>query len=103
MNKWYDEIKDYTWPQTFGASRSNGGVVGHFTQVVWKETTKVGCGKHTRCTNKFDPGYINSAVVCRCAPPPASSARPTARAFCPPPLSHRTITAQLLGRRANSG
>jgi hypothetical protein len=90
VNKWYDEIKDYTWPQTFGASRSNGGVVGHFTQVVWKETTKVGCGKHTRCTNKFDPGYINSAVVCRCAPPPPP--HPT-----DPQLSHRTALGKTRG------
>ena len=68
VNTWYDEIKDYAWPQTFGGQTSNGGVVGHFTQVVWKETTKIGCGKHTGCTNMFE-GYINSAVVCRCAPP----------------------------------
>ena len=71
VNAWYDEIKDYAWPQTYGATKNiNGGVVGHFTQVVWKGTTKVGCGKHTGCTNKFGDGFINSAVVCRCAPPP---------------------------------
>ena len=69
VDAWYDEIKDYMWPQTFGATKSNGGVVGHFTQVVWKATTKVGCGKHTGCTNKFGGNWINSAVVCRCAPP----------------------------------
>ena len=67
VNTWYDEIKDYAWPQTFGGQTSNGGVVGHFTQVVWKETTKIGCGKHTGCTNMFE-GYINSAVVCRYYP-----------------------------------
>jgi len=68
VDAWYDEIKDYMWPQTFGATKSNG-VVGHFTQVVWKATTKVGCGKHTGCTNMFGGDWINSAVVCRCAPP----------------------------------
>lgn len=36
---WYDEIKDYN----FSTHRSNGGVVGHFTQLIWKATTKVGC------------------------------------------------------------
>lgn len=39
---WYLEIKDYDF--------SNKGVpknfhkVGHFTQVVWKKSTKLGCG-----------------------------------------------------------
>ena len=71
VNSWYGEIKDYAWPQTYGATKNiNGGVVGHFTQVVWKGTTKVGCGKNTGCTNMFGPGLISSAVVCRCAPPP---------------------------------
>jgi len=35
---WYDEIKQYSFP--------NGGFsmqTGHFTQVVWKETTQLGC------------------------------------------------------------
>jgi len=38
---WYDEIKDYDFNK--GGS-SNGGVVGHFTQVVWKNTKEVGFG-----------------------------------------------------------
>jgi len=37
---WYDEIKDYDW-QT---RKSNGGVVGHFTQLVWKDVKKIGVG-----------------------------------------------------------
>ena len=38
---WYEgEIDDYN----FGAGRSNGGVTGHFTQMVWKESTDLGCG-----------------------------------------------------------
>ena len=77
VNSWYGEIKDYAWPQTFQAPKSNGGVVGHFTQVVWKETTKIGCGKHTGCTNMFGPGLISSAVVCRCAPPPPTPPHPS--------------------------
>jgi len=38
---WYDEIKDYDFKK--GGS-SNGGVVGHFTQVVWKNTKEAGFG-----------------------------------------------------------
>lgn len=37
---WYDEVKDWDFAQ----GRSRGGVTGHFTQVVWKATTKLGCG-----------------------------------------------------------
>lgn len=39
---WYSEIKDYD----FGTGESaNGGVVGHFTQVVWSNTTHVGAAR----------------------------------------------------------
>ncbi len=38
---WYDEIKDYNFDT--GKSK-NGGVVGHFTQLVWKATKEVGFG-----------------------------------------------------------
>ena len=38
---WYDEIKDYDFQN--GKSK-NGGVVGHFTQVLWKDSTQLGIG-----------------------------------------------------------
>jgi pathogenesis-related protein 1 len=38
---WYDEIRSYDFAT--GASK-DGGVIGHFTQVVWKGTSEVGCG-----------------------------------------------------------
>ena len=39
VQMWYDEIKDYDYDKPcFGMS------TGHFTQVVWKSTTEVGCG-----------------------------------------------------------
>ena len=46
------------------ASSTNGKAIGHFTQVVWKETTKVGFGKVTR-QNGED---IEEVVVARYSP-----------------------------------
>ena len=43
VKMWYDEIEKYKFP--------NGGFsmeTGHFTQVVWRGTTQVGCG-HSTC------------------------------------------------------
>jgi len=40
VKMWYDEIAQYKFP--------NGGFsmqTGHFTQVVWRGTTQVGCGR----------------------------------------------------------
>ena len=54
---WYEgEIDDYN----FAAGRSNGGVTGHFTQMVWRDTTELGCG----FSNLDDEDYI----VCRYSP-----------------------------------
>ncbi len=39
--QWYDEIKDYDFNK-HGAK--GGGVVGHFTQVVWKSSKQFGIG-----------------------------------------------------------
>ena len=40
VTSWYDEIKDYD----FRNHCSTGGVVGHFTQVIWKGSQYVGMG-----------------------------------------------------------
>ncbi|XP_031567588.1 secreted protein PRY1-like [Actinia tenebrosa] len=37
---WYDEVKKYDW-----GSPGYSGLTGHFTQVVWKASTKLGIGK----------------------------------------------------------
>ena len=41
VDSWYDEIKDYDFKS--GKSK-NGGVVGHFTQLVWRDSTQLGIG-----------------------------------------------------------
>lgn len=53
VDAWYNEIKNYDF--------SNPGFnsnTGHFTQVVWKDTSKLGCG-YKKCDTSF--GYY---VVC---------------------------------------
>lgn len=44
VKMWYDEIQ-YT---NNGLVNSFGSKTGHYTQVVWKESTKLGCGKISR-------------------------------------------------------
>jgi len=40
IQMWYDEVKDWK----YGEGSVNGGVVGHFTQVVWYRSNQIGCG-----------------------------------------------------------
>ena len=46
VDAWGNEVKDYDY-----ASNSCHGVCGHYTQVVWKSTTEVGCGM-AACSDK---------------------------------------------------
>ena len=57
--RWYDEVKDYD----YATGQSKGGAVGHFTQVVWKNSKKLGCGHATK-----DNGHY-AYVTCRYSPP----------------------------------
>jgi hypothetical protein len=41
-SSWYGEITDYNFADP---SSSGPGVTGHFSQLVWKETAKVGFGR----------------------------------------------------------
>ncbi|KAM7416857.1 hypothetical protein PAMA_018773 [Pampus argenteus] len=51
VDSWYSEIKDYDWSKP-GFS----GATGHFTQVVWKESTKLGLGMATDGNKVFVVG-----------------------------------------------
>lgn len=36
---WYKEIKDYD----YRTQKSTGGMIGHFTQIVWSDSRELGC------------------------------------------------------------
>jgi uncharacterized protein YkwD len=40
VKMWYDEIADYKFPDGGFSAKT-----GHFTQVVWRGTSRVGCGR----------------------------------------------------------
>ncbi|SJL02302.1 uncharacterized protein ARMOST_05628 [Armillaria ostoyae] len=44
-------------------------VLNHFTQVVWKPTTELGCARNTACNGIFDTGGSQTLIVCLYNPP----------------------------------
>lgn len=48
VKMWYDEEPDYDYNNP---GFSSG--IGHFTQVVWKGTTEIGCGFVTGCSGSW--------------------------------------------------
>ena len=58
----YVEINNYDYGT---ATTKNGEAVGHFTQMVWRDTTKFGVGIATR---ENGDGNIDTFIVARYAP-----------------------------------
>lgn len=42
VQAWADEEESYQYDVT-GSDSSDGGVVGHYTQIIWRNTTHLGC------------------------------------------------------------
>eukprot|EP00775_Hariotina_reticulata_P005870 gene5870-6111_t len=62
ISMWYDEVADYKYSQPGFSSKT-----GHFTQVVWAETSQLGCAVHL-CSEGLG-GLVSwpagALVVCR--------------------------------------
>ncbi|RWS29653.1 hypothetical protein B4U80_05541, partial [Leptotrombidium deliense] len=69
-NDWYNEIENYEW-NSFTAISTPNSTVGHFAQLVWKNTKRIGCatviskgpkgGAFTVCVY-HPPGNIESTI-----------------------------------------
>jgi len=60
INKWYSEKINYDYN-----SNTCDGECSHYTQIVWKDTTEVGCAKATYVNGEYKGGTV---VVCRYNP-----------------------------------
>ena len=70
VDSWYSEIKDYRFGSGFSSA------TGHFTQVVWKGSTKMGVGKATNgsgwtyvVANYAPAGNMQGAFTANVLPP----------------------------------
>ncbi|XP_036363357.1 uncharacterized protein LOC115217114 isoform X1 [Octopus sinensis] len=54
---WYSEVKDFQ----YGVNTQNTVAVGHYTQIVWASSTRIGCG-YAKCSN------IRTFYVCNYGP-----------------------------------
>ena len=66
IGSWVGEAKDYDY-----ASNKCSGVCGHYTQVVWRKSTQLGCAAAKCSTNSpFGTGFPEwQFVVCNYDPP----------------------------------
>lgn len=58
VNSWADEVHDYSY-----GSNSCSGVCGHYTQIVWRDTERVGCA-FAKCPNIANIDWEGFLWVC---------------------------------------
>jgi len=67
VTSWANEVADYDYATNTCAT---GKVCGHYTQVVWASSTKLGCGMAFCTTNSPFSGFPNwNFWVCNYSPP----------------------------------
>lgn len=74
VSSWASESVDYDYASNTCAA---GKVCGHYTQIVWRGTTTLGCGIQYCTTNSPFAGFPNwYFVVCDYDPPGNSGGKP---------------------------
>jgi uncharacterized protein YkwD len=63
VTNWYNEVSDYNY-----ANPGFSGKTGHFTQVVWKGSTQLGCGAAQGRATLNGTNFNAFYVVCHYAP-----------------------------------
>lgn len=66
VDYWYDEIQYYDYDNVTGITH-DGQEVGHFTQLVWASTTKVGCAV-IQCDTMAKYGQNSQYLLCEYTP-----------------------------------
>jgi glioma pathogenesis-related protein 2 len=64
VKDWYDEVKNYNYANPGFSSNT-----GHFTQVVWKDSTQLGCGAAKGTATIKGTQYNAFYVVCQYSMP----------------------------------
>ncbi|CAN6201746.1 unnamed protein product [Urochloa humidicola] len=64
LSRWVDEKKHYNC-NTNGCNCNTGKVCGHYTQVVWRKSTRIGCARVACSGNKRGMFFI----ICNYDPP----------------------------------
>lgn len=68
-NQWYNEIANYDF-DTGKKINESGKAIGHFTQVVWKTSKKIGCGA-IETTEKISTAggtWYTATIICNYYP-----------------------------------
>ncbi|NXK47899.1 GLIP1 protein, partial [Chauna torquata] len=63
ITSWYKEVSDYTY-----STNSCRRVCGHYTQIVWAQSYKVGCAVHFCPTVAYFSGTNAALFICNYAP-----------------------------------
>ncbi|XP_044019292.1 venom allergen 5-like [Aphidius gifuensis] len=61
---WYEEVQYYNKNNVEKFRRNYGPVTGHYTQMVWGQTTHIGCG----VARYYRKGYYTTVLVCNYGP-----------------------------------
>jgi len=66
VQAWVDEVEDWTYDR-LGSDCRPGAVCGHYTQIIWASSDKVGCGR-TYCADMDGLSFGGYYLVCNYRP-----------------------------------